>query len=269
VKSEATLGRLIVSDGIEDYERIPYRMPLWQRLLLVLLVLLLMFLVLWSKGMLWGPLGPSKLVVRGCELLPADVVAARLAFSGQEPVPVLWMRARGAAGSDDRWLKRLHVGSDWGRVAVVDVTERRPVLVLKAGAARYWLCDDGFAVTREAEDELVVDVGRLESLPCVALADDPGPGQLDGADALLFTASALDQLMPGLFAKIERLRSGKLMIYEKGGFPVLLGEPEHLAEKLGALPKALRVCEDHKSQLRYLDASDHNLFYEKWKAAQQ
>jgi hypothetical protein len=244
-------------------------MPLWQKLLLTLILLALAFLALWSKGMLWGPLGPSKLIVRGCELLPADAISSRLAFTGEEPVPVLWMRARGTAGTDDRWLKKLHVGSDWGRVAVVDVTERRPILVVKAGDARYWLCDDGYAVTREATDELIVDTRKLESLPCVALADDPGPGMLDGADDLLFTASALDQLMPGLFARIERLRSGKLMIYEKSGFPVLLGEPEYLAEKLGALPKALRVCEDHKAQLRYLDASDHNLFYEKWKVAQQ
>ena len=48
-------------------------------------------------------------------------------------------------------------------------------------------------------------------------------------------------------------------------FRVLLGEGSALPEKIVALPKALRLCEHKRDKLLYLDASNPQRFYMKWR----
>ena len=57
---------------------------------------------------------------------------------------------------------------------------------------------------------------------------------------------------------------GRLNLYDRHGFRIFLGAPQNLPEKIGALPKALRICEENRGQLEYLDASSPHVFYEKW-----
>lgn len=233
----------------------------------VVIVAAIAFGVLWSRGWMPGIFAPDKLVVRGCELTNAGQLVGAMECDGTQAVPGLWVRARAVRKSEQRWLKGISVGSDWGRTSVLTVSERKPLIQLNGGGLPYWLCDDGSLVTKQTSDKLGV-FADIQRLPVVALPDDPGAGALPHAKEYLQLVAACDKYLPGTVARLELNHEGDLSLFQKSGFEIRLGQSEKMLERIAALPQVLRVCEGHKESLRYLYATEVNgtlVFYEKWK----
>jgi hypothetical protein len=182
-------------------------------------------------------------------------------------VPALWTRARGAQQSEERWVRGIGVRSDWGRSAVIEVSERRPLLQLIGAGFPYWLCDDGMLIPKQQQNDRGEIFSAIARLPRVSLPDDPGEGLIKEADTYLRLVAACDRYLPGQITRIELNRNGEVNLYQPSGFEIRLGS-EDLSERIAALPQVLRVCEDHKDRLRYIYATEVNgtlVFYEKWK----
>jgi cell division septal protein FtsQ len=195
-----------------------------------------------------------------------EIVAA-MGCDGRQAVPELWVKARGVGKSQQRWLQGLAVRSDWGRTAVIDVAERRPLMQLNGGGFPYWLCDDGKLIAKQGTDSNAV-FKEIARLPKVAVPEDPGEGSLENAKEYLQLVAACDKYLPGQVDRLEVNRDGELNLYQKSGFEIRLGSSDKMIERIAALPQVLRVSEGHKDRLRYLYATEVNgtlVFYEKWK----
>ncbi|MCH7472378.1 hypothetical protein IIA79_05445 [bacterium] len=232
--------------------------------------------VLWRSGWLPAQLAPRKVIVTGCDLTTPASVLGQLDFAPGDSYLTLW-RGAGAArrsraqdpslqsGSSQRWLREVSVSPSWGGVALVQVTERSPVLGVSAGKSAYWLCDDGRLVPVEEETDHGGVFAQLLKLPQVMLPADPGVGKLAAADELLLAVEYCRQSLPGAIAEIEVTADGEFVLYDSGRLPIHLGKPQDLQRKISALPKALRVCEKDRDKLEYLDASDPRIFYQRWR----
>jgi cell division septal protein FtsQ len=225
------------------------------------------FGVLWSRGWVPGIFAPDKLVVRGSELTDAKQIIAAMGCDGTQAVPALWVKARGVKKTQQRWLQAVGVRSGWGRTAVIEVAERRPLIQLVGAGFPYWLCDDGRLIAKQGVDSNTV-FSEIARLPKVALPDDPGEGLLADSAEYLQLVAACDKYLPGQVERIELNREEELFLYQKSGFEIRLGRSEEMIARIAALPQVLRVCEGHKDRLRYLYATEVNgtlVFYEKWK----
>jgi cell division septal protein FtsQ len=234
--------------------------------LVVLMLLLTASIIagmLWSSGWLPGQLVPRKLVVRGCEMSSSDEVLAMLDFTGNENLLQLITAAHAIPGQQHRWLVAVRLRPWLGRECVVEVHERRPLLAAIGHQQKYWICDDGSLVERQDEYDVGAAFEAVRRQPLVVISA-AGEGSAD-VDTLLLLASCCQQAMPGVIRKIEQRPDGQYLAYDQRNFKVLLGGAEQLPEKIAALPKALRLCEDKREQLLYLDASNPQRFYMKWR----
>jgi hypothetical protein len=102
-------------------------------------------------------------------------------------------------------------------------------------------------------------------LPLVLVQNDPGEIRAEWAQPVCLAVACIQETMPGMISQVKVSPEGNLTLVDRHGLPIRLGKPDHLPEKIGALPKALRLCEEHRDELEYLDASNHKVFYENWK----
>lgn len=217
-----------------------------------------------ASGWLPSLIVPRKIVVKGNAIIPAhELVAA----AGQERTAsyLSWWRAFNHLDQEQvRWLADARSGVGWGRSLVVEVTEQRPVLRTATPDGDYWLCDDYQLVPVSANADTQPVFENIARLPQVELEAPTQDYLKSQGEDVLITASCLQQVMPGVIKRIKLDRRGMLWCYTAEGFQVKLGEPEHLAEKIGALPKALRLGAEQRSKQEYLDASDPRIFYQRW-----
>ena len=251
-------GRLVVGERPPPSRRFRW----W---LLLPLAVALVALALWPPAWLRAQFVPRKLVVRGCVLTTAPAVLGTLSATGEETYLELWRWARGRDLSQERWLQSVALVPAWGRAAVLTVRERQPVLRVVGGGNKYWLCDDGRLVYMDVENDFGGVFAAIRKLPSIDLARDPGQGPLPLARELLLSAACLEEVLAGVIKTIAVNEKGEFTLYDHTGFPVRLGAPKDLRRKIGALEKALRSCADDRRALRYLDASELPVFYEKWK----
>jgi len=256
------LGRLVVGSPEP-----PTRRPHWWWGLAALIVVLA--LVIWPPPGLRALFVPCRIVVRGCVLTDAPGIMGRLSAPGDDTYLQLWRQARSLELGEERWLQGVAVKPAWGRTAVVTVNERHPLLRVVAGVSKYWLCDDSELVAMDVENDFGGVFDSIRRLPSVNLPRDPGCGPLPQGQQLLVTGACLEEVLSGVIDVIEVEQNGELTLYDYSGFPIRLGTPENLRRKIGALEKAWRSCADDRQGLRYLDASELPVFYEKWKQPQQ
>ena len=152
---------------------------------------------------------------------------------------------------------------------MLDVTERQPLLLTSAGGGSYWLCSDGSLVARDAKLDRKGVFDRIARLPRIEDENGLADGQLALAGTALQTAACCENVMPGNIARIVFATDGTISLYDRSNFEIKLGQPEKLEQKIGALPKALRVCAKDKQRMQCLDATNPRIFYQRWKEAVQ
>lgn len=235
---------------------------------LVVGFLLLALSVGLSLGFLTGWLPaqfvPRALIIRGNYLTPTAEIASALQFTGRESYFTLWHSARSQQQYPTPWLKSLRLRPLAGRCLLVTVEERLPLVPLKGAGSEYWLCDDGQLVPQDLAGGNPLALVEANKVPLIDLPDDPGQGELANAAALLQIAACCQQELPARIKRIRMDRSGEFTLYEVSGLQIKLGSEGDLLARIAALPKALRICEANRSSLRYLDASDPGVFYQKW-----
>lgn len=220
--------------------------------------------IAWAGKVAAEQVVPARVVIRGCWLTETEDVLNAVEFNGMQSVAGIKASAHSYDFSEHRWLRDLVVAQDSLSTALITVVEASPLLLLRSNGDEYWLCDDGTAVARftEADNSAVFDA--ILNLPAVEL----GFADLDRihelAEPVLLAAACCNELMPGRIKKIAINEAGEFDLFDKHGLRIRLGEPTLLAEKIGALPKALRICEDDGGSLQYLDARDPHVFYQKW-----
>jgi hypothetical protein len=230
----------------------------------------------WESGWLAAQLLPISVVLRGGEMCSAEEVLQEAGLSGGVSLPSYWYRLWRFQPSSSRWLKDLTLQPSIGRQAVLLVQERRPLAAVHCGPLRGWLCDDGVIVPALPDDksERFTRIAALPPVvfPAAALAVDTG-GQrlcaqrLDDADATMAVLAACALDLPGQVKAVQVAADRHTSLLCNDGLEVRLGSAENLQVKLAALPKALRLCAESRDKLRYLDASDSGVFYQKWKQA--
>ncbi|MCC7477594.1 cell division protein FtsQ [bacterium] len=230
----------------------------------------------WDSGWLPAQLRPAVVTVRGADMSSAQEVLGLLDCTAQTSLPQLWLRCRSADLEGRRWLSGVSMQLRPGREAVLQVSERRPLVRVQSGRLAAWLCDDGRLVPL---DEKLDQGGRFEllkQLPVLTLPESylgdlaemenfREPVELAQAPALLSVVACCAEQLPLQVKSLELAEEGRMTLRLKDGFEVRLGNASGLAMKLAALPKALRLCEGHREKLLFLDASDSGIFYQKWK----
>jgi hypothetical protein len=234
----------------------------WTALLLVLAVVAGM---LWAGGWLPARIVPQKIIVRGCVLTAPEEVLLKLGCTRPASYFSLLRRVRSLDTTNERWLSGVWLCLVSSRTALLTVHERKPLLRLTGGSAKYWLCDDGCLVRMDVQADHGGVFDAVRSLPSVELPS--GAEQVTAQDAeQLFTAAACCQeALPGLIDRVVLDQSGMLHLYDRKGFRIYLGPSDALREKIAVLPKALRVCAADRAKLKYLDASNPRVFYQVWK----
>jgi cell division septal protein FtsQ len=215
----------------------------------------------WLSGWLPAQFVPHRLVIRGCTLTASDDVAAFISSGGHWGLISAWRCAGQAAAQGPRWVKRISVHPALNRSLVVDVEERLPLLRVVAAGKKYWLCDDLRLVPILDEDKALT---AAHQLPSLLLADEPAADSFEAAATALELAGCCMATLPGQVKEMRISRSGNYSLTTTSGIQVELGGAEDMAEKIGALPKALRICEPQASHLRYLDATNPRVFYPRW-----
>jgi cell division septal protein FtsQ len=266
MRHQAKLGRLVVGEPPSNDK--PRRTAnrhrlLWPGLVAVGVCVALLTLG-WLTGWLPAQFVPRQLIIRGCCLSDADAIATALQASGAENYWQLWRQAQAAPPTDLPWVEHISSRPLPDRTLLVTVTERLPLLATVAGGQRYWLCDDGQLVKADVGGFKADALSSLATRPTLHLPDDPGAGPLKNAELLLSIAANCATALPEKIASIELNRQGEVTLYDKGGLELRLGSSGDYQTKIAALPKALRICEANRASLRYLDATDPRVFYQKW-----
>jgi len=259
MKRQAKLGRLVTGEPRRGPRP---RRPVWPWLALAGVGAALVTLG-WISGWLPAQFVPRQLIIRGCCLSDAEAIATALEASGVENYWQLWRQAHAEAPVDLPWVEHISTRPLPSRTLLVTVTERLPLLAVAACGQRYWLCDDGQLVKAETSDPAPDALTSIASRPRLRLPDDPGAGPLKDAELLLGIAANCETALPEKIATIELNRQGEVTLYDRGGLEVRLGSGDYHT-KIAALPKALRICEANRASLRYLDATDPRVFYQKW-----
>lgn len=254
------LGRLVTGQLPRAAD---VRRPVWPWLVLTGLCVALVTVGLLT-GWLPAQFIPRQLVIRGCCLSNPEDISAALQASGAENYWQLWRQAGSAPPPELAWVKHIGARPLPGRSMLITVTERLPLLAVSAGGQRYLLCDDGQLVQTDASKPAAADaLAAIATRPALRLPEDPGAGALADAPMLLSIAASCEASLPGKIAKIELSRQGEVTLYDRGGLELRLGGGDYLT-KIAALPKALRICDANRASLRYLDATDARVFYQKW-----
>jgi cell division septal protein FtsQ len=223
--------------------------------------------MLYASGWLPAQFQPRKLIIRGCVMSKPEDVLARVNCTSQPHYIDLLRSVKALDTSDERWLCGAEAKPVLPRAALLTVSERQPVLRAVIGGAKFWLCSDGTLEQMDAKADHGGAYDRIRQLPSIELAALPD-GDLPNADALLVAAACCEQLIPGLIDRVALNNDGQLDLYDRKGFRVFLGEPTDVEAKIAALPQALRLCTADRDRLKYLDASNPNLFYQVWKEPQ-
>jgi cell division septal protein FtsQ len=236
-----------------------------RRLVLLAGAAVVSILLGWTGKVAAEQLVPRRVVVRGCWLTNAQEVLAAIGFNGLQSVAEVRQAAREFDLAAARWIRRICVSQDSLATALVSVDERNPLLLLKINGDEYWLCDDGAAIAREADQDSGQIFDAILKMPMVVMQLTDLRQLPELATPALLTAALCHEVLPGDIRKIAITASGEVDLYDHSGFRIRLGQPTMLEEKIGALPKALRICEQKGAALQYLDARDPQVFYEKWK----
>jgi len=219
----------------------------------------------WAGKVAAEQLVPQRVVVRGCWLTDAEEVLASVGFNGMQSVAEIRRASRTVDTTGARWIRRIRLQQDSLATALMTVEERNPLLLLKVNGDQYWLCDDGEAIPRDLELDTGEVFEAILKLPVIELETTDLSRLADLTTPALLTAALCHETLPGVIRRISVAASGELDLYDHKGFRIRLGQPTMLEEKIAALPKALRICEQKGSALQYLDARDPQVFYEKWK----
>lgn len=207
---------------------------------------------------------PLRVVIRGCWLTETNDVLNAIEFNGMQSVSGIRAAAHSYDFSGHRWLRGISIAQDSLSTALITVKEANPLLLLKINGDEYWLCDDGSAVARSQSEDSSPVFEAILRLPVVELDFADIQRVLDLTEPVLLAAAYCNELLPGTIRKIKISETGEFDLYDRNNLRIRLGEPTLLAEKIGALPKALRICEEDSTSLQYLDARDPRVFYQKW-----
>lgn len=264
------LGKLRVGTAVRTQQKHKAQYMLRRRLLNLALpmfaVIIMLGLVagaLWAGKALAAQVTPRRIVVRGCWLSSTEDVLTALAFHNGSTIAEMDSKARYLNKSNHAWLRNIEVKQAYPRTALVEVNERCPLLKVGVGKDNYWLCDDKQLVVADEAASLSTKLNHLQSLPVVELKILPAE-HLVLMDQLLLAVACSTEALPGRVDAIMVNQEGEISLRMQNSLRVLLGTPEHLPEKIGALPKALRIVEDHYDKLVYLDARNPHVFYEVW-----
>ncbi len=230
----------------------------------------------WSSGWLPAQMKPSTVTVRGADMSSAEEVLRLVECRAETTLPQLWWNCRQLPAGANRWLLGVTMQPRLGRSALLEVSERRPLVRVHCGKLSAWLCDDGMLVPMDAKLDTGERFTRLSQLPLLRLPEGTlspsrsNPGQIEQQELaasaeLLSVIACCAQQLPLQVDSVDLDEAQKIQLRLKDGFVVRLGGRSGLAVKLAALPKALRLCEGHRDKLLYLDASDSGIFYQKWK----
>lgn len=220
-------------------------------------------LALAGRG-LAGQVVPQRVVVRGCCLTTVPEVLGAAGFSAGMSQAALRRGAASVSGGGHRWLRAVKVSQALPRTAVISVEERCPLLLVESHGAYYWLCDDNTLVRFDEQRDSGGVFNSIRQHPQVRLPYAEAGQQPPLASAVLMAAACCAAVLPETIKMIEVDGQGELNLYDRDGFRIRLGAPVCLEEKIGALPKALRLCQQDREKLEYLDARNPTVFYEKW-----
>lgn len=220
--------------------------------------------MLWASGWLPAQLKPRKLVIRGSVLTRPEDVLLKLDCMSKLDYLRLNQNAQAAELSQERWLQGVQVSLLPPRTALLTVKERQPVLRAIVGGGKYWLCSDGTLAAMDVQADHGAAYDRIRQLPSVVLPAKRNEDHPVDNSSLLVAAACCAQSLPGVIDRIVLGSDGMLNLFDRSGFQIYLGEATELETKIAALPKALRVCAADKAKLKYLDASNAQIFYQVW-----
>ena len=265
--ADRTLGQVVVRGSSERRRdrRNTGHPPMGGRIAAMIVALVVLAGVVWCSQVLAAQVRPQRLVIRGCWLTNTDQILAAVDYGINQGFGEIRRNARELDNNAVRWLRRVDVRQAYPRTAVLTVEERYPVLKVTGTDAQYWLCDDGELVKCRPELDKGDNFKAIESNPQVRVMHALAEGRLNAAQDVMLAAACCNEAMPGIIRVIEVDGEGMLNLYDRRDFRIYLGKAESLPEKIGALPKALRVNDAERNKLRYLDASNVDTFYEKWK----
>lgn len=262
------LGRITVNRDPSDYvasRRRQCESGKTRRSITTIIAIVLLSALVYGGQVLAAQVRPQRVVIRGCWLTQAEEILGAVGYGTDNSFANLRRNAASLDSNAIRWLRAVAVEQDYPRTAVLTVEERYPVLRVESMDNAYWLCDDGELVRQNPEQDTGDNFTAIAGLPTVRVSHAVEAGFFDNADTVMTVAACCNETMPGMISLIEIDADCVLNLYDRNGFRILLGQPEYLPEKIGALPKALRLNENERDNMRYLDASNVNTFYEKWK----
>lgn len=265
MSSNAKLGTLRMrprEDAPGNRRRLPLARYTVAGLLMVGLAITTGLLI--ASGFVSGMLKPRKIVVRGNSIVD---VRELLSVAGAESDGTYfqWMGALGRLDDSElRWLDSVSARPEWGRTLLVSVSERLPLLHVQAADGEYWLCDDLSLTAVNTVHDTGKVFEKVRKMPRLELEGSLDNTQQQLLAAMVSVAAGAEEVLPGSIETISADRDGMLWLEERSGLRIKLGGADRLREKLGALPKALRICAQDRDRLKYLDASDPQMFYEKW-----
>ena len=264
-RTDQKLGRIVVGESVSRITRREEPGGGRRRVVVTVAALLAVMVVVWGSQLLAAQVKPQHVIIRGCWLTTPQQVIDALAFKGGQSYAQINRGIRELGADEVRWLRGVAMERHLPATAVLDIDERQPLLLIETLNRRYWLCDGGELVrVNPVKDTGETFVG-IEQHPKVMLGYPVEEGYFELAQPVLVTAACCMDVLPGTIQTVEVTAEGEINLYDRSGFQILLGEPVDLAEKIGALPKALRLSEGDRDKLRYLDARDVDTFYEKWK----
>lgn len=230
---------------------------------LVIVAATLALLALGGRA-LAGQLVPRRIVVRGCWLTEVSEVLAAADFTAGVSMAELRRGAAAVSAGGHRWLRAVSVRQTSPRAALLDVDERCPLLGVESLGGSFWLCDDLSIVRCDEQRDVGEVFDAIRQQPLIELPQAvPGRRPPAAADVLL-AAACCAAVMPNVIAAIRVDSQGEFNLYDRDGLRIRLGEPVELARKIGAVPKALRLCQPDQGKLEYIDARNPAVFYEKW-----
>lgn len=216
-------------------------------------------------GWLQAQFSPMQVAVRGAVLTDSREVLAALDCSGGQTTPQLWLKTRAAVPETLRWVRDIRMQGGWNRRITLQLTERRPLLLLNAAGTKYWLCDDNSLVPLASDGDKPV-LATVAHVPRVMLPFEAEELSREALAPLITAAACCTQVLEGQVSSIELDKDAQISLLHKSGLPILLGGGDLIEAKVGALPKVLRTCGPYLGKLRYIDARDPHVFYEKWKS---
>jgi len=265
-RHDGKLGRIVVAESVRRINnRSTENAPVRRRVMVTVTVLVVLAGIVWGSQVLAAQLRPQRVIIRGCWLTQTQEIIDALEFrAGQSYADI----NRGIAALEPesvRWLRGVEMERRLPDTVVLTVYERQPLLLVEASDRDFWLCDGGELVRVNPEVDSGETFAGIAANPHIRIRAGVDEGYFTMAEPVLTAAACCCEAMPGVIDIIEITDIGELNLYDNTGFQILLGEPVDLPEKIGALPKALRLSQGDKNKLRYLDARDVDTFYEKWK----